>query len=774
MDGIDTTRYGIGQPVRRVEDRRFLTGRGRYVDDLAFDRLAHGVAVMSPHAHARIVHIDVSQALAAAGVLCVLTGRDALTEQLGDFPPLNMPEDQGGPKGFRAPRPVLCSDRVRCIGDRVAFLVAETAAQARDAAELIEIDYEPLRAVVNVEDAVRDDAPQLWADCPGNISCTIAAGNKAATDATFARAPHVVKLRLENNRVTANTLEPRCCVGVYEAAAENYTLYTSSQNPHGVRTLLARSVFAIPETRLRVVSPDVGGGFGLKCTAFNEDALVLWASRRCGRPVKWVATRSESLMGDNHGRDQVVYGEMALDRDGRMLGMRARSLQALGAYTFGSITAPLMFGLRYIPNVYDVQAIDVSTSAVFTNTSPLSVYRGAGRPEGVYICERLLDQAALELGLDRREIRRRNFIAPHAMPYRTATGSVYDSGEFCSAFDKTLQLADWDGFEARRAEARSRGRLRGRGISCYIEHAGNMNDRMELRFDPSGAVAIVAGTHSHGQGHATTYAQLVSEWLGVSFEAIRFVQGDTDQVPYGRGTYAARSSLLAGCALREAADAIIAKAKPVAAELLEAAPADIEFNNGSFRVTGTDRSITMSNVAKAFYLPFGARLGLEASGTWTANPPNYPNGCHACEVEIDPETGCVQIVRYAVIDDVGRAINPLICKGQVHGGVAQGIGQALLEHVLYDRDSGQLISGSFGDYAMPRADDLPELQTGSHDVPCKTNPLGVKGIGEGGAIGAPPAVIEAVLDALRPLGVKSIDMPATPHRVWAAIQQAAA
>lgn len=759
--------------MRRVEDRRFLTGRGRFVDDLAFARLAYGVAVMSPHAHARIVHIDVSQALGATGVLCVLTGRDALAERLGDLPPLNMPEDQGGPKGFRAPRPVLCSDRVRCVGDRVAFVVAETAAQARDAAELIEVDYEPLPAVVNVEDAVRDDAPQLWEACPGNVSYTLRAGDKAATDAAFAKAPHVVRLRLENNRVAANTLEPRCCVGVHDAAAASYTLFTSSQNPHGVRTMLARSVFGIPETRLRVVSPDVGGGFGLKCTAFNEDALVLWVARRCARPVKWVATRSESLMGDNHGRDQVVYGELALDRDGRMLAMRARSFQALGAYTFGSTTAPLMFSLRYIPNVYDVQAIDVSTRAVFTNTAPLSVYRGAGRPEAVYLCERLLDRAAQELGLDRLAIRRRNFIPPRAMPYRTPTGSVYDSGEFAQAFDKTLQLADWDGFDARRAEARSRGRLRGRGISYYIEHAGNMNDRMELRFDPSGAVAIVAGTHSHGQGHATTYAQLVSEWLGVPFEAIRFVQGDTDQVPYGRGTYAARSSLLGSCALREAADAVVAKAKPVAAQLLEAAPADVEFREGSFRVAGTDRNVGMTEVAKAFYRPFGVRLGLEASGAWTADPPNYPNGCHACEVEVDPETGGVQIVRYAVIDDVGRAINPLICEGQVHGGVAQGIGQALLEHALYDRDSGQLISGSFGDYAMPRADDLPELQTGFHDVPCTTNPLGVKGIGEGGAIGAPPAVLEAVLDALRPLGVKHIDMPATPHRVWAAIQRAA-
>ena len=767
--------FGSGQPVRRVEDARFLTGRGRYVDDLSLPRQAHGAVLYSPHPHARIMRIDTAAAQTAPGVLAVLTGADARADGLGEFPPLNMPEDSGGPKGYRAFRPVLCADVVRCVGDRVAFVVAETAAQARDALDLIEVDYEPLPAVVTVEGATASGAQAVWDACPGNVSFTLAAGSREAADAGFARAAHVITVKLVNNRVSANSLEPRCCLGSHDAFDDSYTLYTSSQNPHGVRSMLARAIFRAEETAFRVISPDVGGGFGLKCTPFNEDALVLWASRRCGRPVKWTGTRSDAMMGDNHARDQVIEGELALDANGKILAIRARSLQALGAYTFSSMTAPILFALRYIPNVYDVQAIDVETKAVFTHTAPTSVYRGAGRPESVYLIERLLDRAAQELGIDPVEIRRRNFISPQALPYRTPTGSNYDSGEFEAAMDRAIGLSDAGAYAARMALSRKSGRLRGRGLAYYIEHAGTNNDRMELRFDPTGNVSIVSGMHSHGQGHATVFAQLVSEWLGLPFAAIRFVQGDTDQVPFGRGTYAARSSLLGGCALKAAADAIVEKARPMAAKLLEAAVADIEFSAGEFRVAGTDRRMPLAQVARAFYQPLGLAgfsVGLEASGSFAAEPPNYPNGCHICEVEVDADTGAVTLDRYAVVDDVGRAINPMICEGQVHGGVAQGAGQALCEQVVYDPESGQLLSGSFTDYAMPRADDLPGIDTAFHDVPCKTNPLGIKGIGEGGAIGAPPAVVEAVLDALRPLGVRHIDMPATPDAVWHAIEAA--
>lgn len=769
-------KFGIGQPVRRIEDKRFITGRGRFVDDINLPRQCFGAVVMSPHAHAKIARIGASKAMAAKGVICVLTGADALADKLGGMPPLFMPEDMGGPKGYRTIRPILVADRVRCVGDRVAFVVAETADQARDAAELVEVDYEPLPAVVSVEDAAKDGAPKLWAECPtGNVSFRLMFGNKEATDAAFAKAKHVVSLRLENNRLSSNAMEPRGSVGDYNAADDSYTLYTSSQNPHGARQMLAQAVFHVPESKFRVISPDVGGGFGMKGHPYPEDALVLWASRRCGRPVKWTATRAESLLGDCHGRDQVVRGEMAFDGNGKILAIRAEALHAVGAYVFSATVAPIMFSLRFIPSVYNVQTIDISTKAVFTNTSPLAPYRGAGRPEAIYLTERLLDRAAAVIGIDPVEIRRRNLIAPQALPYATPTHYKYDSGEFEKLMDKCLELADWSGFAARRAGSEKRGKLRGRALTYFIEQGGIFNERMELRFDPSGAVTIVAGTHSHGQGHATVYAQMVSEWLGLPFESIRLVQGDTGQVPFGRGTYAARSSLVGGNALKAATDAAIEKARAMAAHLMEAAAADVDFKEGKFHIVGTDRSLPFVDVVKEFYRPVGLPpqfgIGLEASGSYSGDVPNFPNGCHICELEVDPETGTVEIDRYTVVDDVGRAINPLICEGQVQGGIAQGIGQALLEEVAYDRETGQLLSGSFTDYGMPRADNVPEFKMEFRNVPCKTNPLGIKGIGESGSIGAPPTVINALLDALRPFGVEHIDMPATPRRVWETIRK---
>jgi carbon-monoxide dehydrogenase large subunit len=769
-------KFGIGQAMRRVEDQRFLLGTGRYVDDIHLPRQAYGVAVLSPHAHALIKSINASPARAAEGVLCVLTGADAAAENLGGLPPKFMPEDMGGPKGYRTSRPLLVKDRVRCVGDRVAYVVAETRAQALAAAELIEIDYETLPAVVNVEDAVKPDAPLLYEDWKSNISCGVMFGNKEATDAAFAAAAHVTKIRVESNRLSANSIEPRGAIGDYNLADDTYTLYTSSQDPHSARKTLADYIFHQPESKFRVISPDVGGGFGMKADAYPDDGLVLWASRHCGRPVKWIATRSESLMGDNHGRDQVVYGELALDANHKILGIRARSLHGFGAYIASAAVAPLVFALRFIPSVYDVKAFHGVNQGIFLNTSPTGPYRGAGRPEATYLVERLLDTAAGELGIDPVEMRRRNLIAPTQMPYSTTTGFVYDSGDFPQLLERCLKRADWDGFERRRAASQAAGKLRGRALSFFIEQGGVFNDRMEIRFSPSGTVSILAGTHSHGQGHATVFAQLVSEFLGIPVDSIRYVQGDTDQVPFGRGTYAARSSMIGGCSLRLAADMIIEKGKRMASRLLEAAEGDIEFEQGQFVVSGTDRKIGIVDVAKACYAPMGLpkdfSLGLDGFGTWATEPPNFPNGCHACEVEVDPKTGVTRIDTYTAIDDVGRILNPMICEGQVMGGIAQGIGQALMEKVVYEPESGQLLSGSFSDYAMPRSDDMPTFQLELVEIPSTTNPLGVKAVGEAGTIGAPVTVINAILHALRPLGVKHIDMPATPLRVWEAIAQA--
>jgi carbon-monoxide dehydrogenase large subunit len=766
-------KFGIGQPVRRVEDPRLLTGRSRFLDDVDLPRQCHGAVLYSPHAHARIRSIDVRLAAVAPGVVCVLTGEDAGKDGLGPLPSRMAPEEMGFPKAYPALRPILIRDRVRCVGERVAFVVAETQAQARDATELIEVDYEPLPSVVNVEDAAAPGAPLVWDDCPGNVAARIWYGSEAEAGAAFSKAAHVVSIRLEANRLSPNSLETRASLGDYNAADDDYTLHHSSQNPHGVRGMLAHSVLRIPETSLRVVAYDVGGGFGLKGAAYPEDALVLWASRRCGRPVKWIPTRSEAIMGDNHGRDQVVHGDMALDKDGRVLAIRAKALHAVGAYTTGTL-APIEMSMRLIPSVYDVKTFYLESRGMLTNTSAVSSYRGAGRPEATTLVERLLDLGARAVGIAPEEIRRRNFISAQAMPYKTLTGHEYDSGEFALVLDKCLALADWKGFEARRAAAEVKGRRRGRGLAYYVEIGGRMNDRMELRCDPGGTVTIVAGTHSHGQGHATTFAQLVTEFLGVPFDSIRFVQGDTDQVPFGRGSFAARASLLGGCALRVAADKLIEKARPMAAQLMEAAAADIEFKDGKFRIKGTDRSIAFPEVAKAFYRPMGKTLGLEATGSWNSEPPNYPNGCHACEVEVDPDTGVVTLERYTVVDDLGMVINPMICEGQIHGGLAQGIGQALMEHVIYERESGQLLSGSFTDYAMPRADDMPPFSVGYVEVPCRTNPLGIKGVGEAGAVATPPAITSAIVDALQPLGVKHIEMPATPNRVWEAIRAARA
>jgi aerobic carbon-monoxide dehydrogenase large subunit len=772
-------KFGIGQAVRRVEDRRFLLGQGRYVDDINLPGQCYGVTVLSPHAHARIKGIDVAKAKAAPGVLCVLTGADAVAQKLGSFTAHLMPEDFGAPKGHRTFQPVLNAEKVRFVGDRVAFVVAETLTQARDAAELVEVDYEPLPAVVNLEDAAKDGASKVWEDCPqGNVGFRLMFGNKEATDAAFAQAEHVVQLRVENNRLSPVAMEPRAAIGDYNAAEESSTLYTTSQNPHGVRMEMSH-IFHVPENRIRVIAPDVGGGFGLKGNPFPDDALVLWAARRLRRPVKWVASRSESMLTDHCGRETVYYGELALDAHGKILALRARCLFQLGAYFVGAALAAGAFSVRFIPEAYDIQTMHIMSQGLFTNTSQSGPYRGAGRPEAAYFTERLIEHAARVIGMDPAEIRRRNLIPPNKLPYSTPTLWTYDSGEFQRLMDACIELSDWKGFAARKKASQKNGKLRGRAVSYYIEFGGIFNDRMDLRFNPDATLTILGGTHSHGQGHATVFAQLAHEWLGVPLEDIRYVQGDTAQVPMGRGTYGARSAIVGGNALQAASDAIIAKGKQLAATLMEADAADIEFKDGQYRVVGTDKAITITDVAKAAYAPMGPLtgkfgVGLEASGSFSPEPPSHPNGAHVCELEVDPETGEVTIDRYFVVDDLGRVLNPLIVRGQIHGGVVQGLGQALLEHQVYDRQSGQLISGSFMDYGMPRADTMPNVEAELEEVPCKTNPLGVKGIGESGTIGAPPTVINALIDALAPLGVDRIDMPATPLRVWQTISHARA
>ena len=770
-------KFGIGQPVRRVEDQRFLTGQGRYVDDIVLPGMLHACNVLSPHAHARIRKLDVSKARAAPGVVLVLTGADVAAEKVGALTSHLMPEDFGAPKGHRTFQPLLVSDRVRHVGDRVAFVVAETLTQARDAAELVEVDYEPLPALVNIEDAAKPDAIKVWDDNPaGNNAFRLMFGNKDATDAAFASAKHVVKLRVENNRLSPVSMEPRVAIGDFNAATDETTLYSANQNPHGARMEVSH-IFHVPENRIRVVSPDVGGGFGLKGGFFPEDGLVVWAARKLRRPVKWVSTRSEAMLNDHHAREMVYYGELALDEHGKILGLRSKSLFQMGAYFVGAALAAGAFSIRFVPAAYDIQTMHIMSQGVFTNTSQSGPYRGAGRPEAAYFMERLIEHAANVTGIDRAEIRRRNLIPENKLPYTTPTHWVYDSGEFVRLMDLCMENSDWKGYAARQRESKKNGKLRGRSVCFYIEFGGIFNDRMDMKFDPSGSLTIYGGTHSHGQGHATVFAQLAHELLGVPFEQIRYVQGDTAQVAIGRGTYGARSMVVGGNALKFAADQMIEKGKKIAATMMEADAADLEFKEGSFRVTGTDKAINLVDVAKATSAPMGPiagkfGIGLDSTGSFDPTPPSHPNGAHVVELEVDPETGAVSVDRYHVVDDLGRIINPMIVRGQQMGGVVQGIGQALMEHQIYDRQSGQLITGSFMDYAMPRAAAMPNVECALEEVPCKTNPLGVKGIGESGTIGAPPAVINAVIDALRPLGVDSIDMPATPLRVWETIQRA--
>jgi aerobic carbon-monoxide dehydrogenase large subunit len=772
-------KYGMGQPVRRVEDRRFLTGHGNYVDDMVQPRQAYAFMLRSPHAHARIRDIDIAAAAAAPGVLAVLTGADLVQDGLGPLPCLTPLINRDGTAAPLPPRPAIVRDVARHVGDTVAMVVAQSLEAARDAAELITVDYEPLPAVVETGHALDPGQPQVWDEAPGNLAFDWGVGDAAAVERAMAAAHHRIALEIVNNRIVVNSMEPRGAIGQYDMGDHTYSLWSATQGSHFLRGLLAESVFKIPEHRIRVVTGDVGGGFGMKYFLYPEHVLVLWAAKRIGRPVKWTAERSDAFMTDTQGRDNVTRLELALDNELRLLGLSVTNIANMGAYLSNfAPEIPTGSGAVMYSGVYAIPAISVVVKGVFTHTVPVDAYRGAGRPEAAYAIERLIDYAARRLGVAPHELRRRNFIRPEAMPYATPLGLVYDSGDFARNMEDSLVAGDVAGFPERQAAARSRGRRRGLGYAVYIEQSGMPPDEFaELRFDPSGTLTMLMGTQSTGQGHQTAYAQLAAERLGLPWDKIRVVQGDSAAIAFGRGTGGSRSLPVGGASVDAAAQKLIAKGRRIAAHLLEAAEADVAFADGAFRIAGTDREVGIDTVARAAFspaqLPADVEPGFAESGHFTPPSPTFPNGCHLCEVEIEPETGRVEIVRYLVVDDFGTVVNPLLLRGQVQGGVAQGVGQAMLERTVFDPETGQLMTGTLTDYCLPRAEDLPAIEFAYNVVPCRTNPLGLKGAGEAGAIGAPPAFVNAIVDALYPLGIEHIDMPVTPERLWQAIHAAA-
>jgi carbon-monoxide dehydrogenase large subunit len=731
-----------------------------------------------PHAHAIIRRLDTGPARAMPGVLAIVTGAEVKAAGLGGIPSGGGIRNIDGSAPFKPFYPLLARHRVRHVGQAVAAIVAETPEAARDAAEAVVVDYEPQPAVIDTAGARAPGAPQVWPEAPGNVCFHWQTGDPAATDAAFARAAHIARVALVNNRVVVNAMEPRAALAAHDPGTERTTLWTCNQGPQVHREVIA-GVLGVPERTIRVITPDVGGGFGMKGMIYPDQALVVWLARLIGRPVKWVADRAEAFLADTQGRDNVSTVELALDAEDRFLGLRVRNVAAMGAYLSGyAFGSPTTAGTPTLSGLYAIPAAHAEVHGVFTHTVPVDAYRGAGRPEAAYMVERVVDVAARDLGRDPAELRRRNHVPAAAFPHRTALGVVYDSGAFTANLDDAVRRADAAGFAARRAEAATRQRLRGLGVANYMEITGYVpGDTTRVKFDPSGDVTLIVGSISNGQGHETSYAQLAAERLGVAFDRVRVLEGDTDAIAEaGSGNGGSHFLQIAGPSLWGAADRVIAKGRRIAAHLLEASEADIDFANGVFRVVGTDRALTIVEIAKASFnlakLPPDEDPGLDESFFYRRTANAYPNGCHVCEVEVDPETGAVAIVRYTVTDDFGRILNPLIVAGQVHGGIGQGIGQALLEHTVYDRSSGQLLSGSFMDYAMPRADDLPMVDLAFNEVPCTGNPLGVKGCGEAGTIGACPAFINALVDALAPLGVRHVDMPATPERVWRAIRAA--
>jgi carbon-monoxide dehydrogenase large subunit len=787
------TENGIGAAVRRKEDQRFITGTGQYTDDINRPRQVYAHIIRSPHPHARIRSIDAAAALAVPGVVAVLTGQDMADDGVGGLPcGWGITSKDGSPM-VEPPHAPMSSDIVRYVGDQVAVVLAEKRSIARDAAERVGVDYEELPAVASLEAASHDGAPAVWDEAPDNVCFDWEIGDAAATDEAFANAAHVSSIDIVNSRLIPNAMEPRSGIGEYDSGKDEYTLYTTSQNPHVIRLLMGAYVLGIPEHKLRVIAPDVGGGFGSKIFHYDEEAIITWASKRVGRPVKWTADRSESFMSDAHGRDHISHAELALSPDGDFLGLRVRTKANLGAYlsTFGP-SVPTYLYATLLAGTYKTPAIYCEVKAMFSHTVPVDAYRGAGRPEASYLLERLVDRAARETGIDRAEIRRRNFVPKDAFPYQTPVALEYDSGDYHACLDKGLELADYEGFSKRKAESAKKGKFRGLGMSTYIEACGiapsnvagalgaraGLYEAGTIRVNPTGSVTVITGSHSHGQGHETTFAQLVTEALGVDIDNVEVVHGDTGKVPFGMGTYGSRSLAVGGMALMAALEKIRTKARKIAAHLLEASDEDVEFVDGQLRVAGTDRSIPFGDVALAAYVPHNYPLdvlepGLEETAFYDPKNFTFPAGCHICEVEVDPDTGIVEIYRFAAADDFGRIINPMIVEGQVHGGVTQGIGQALYEQCVYD-DSGQLMTGSYLDYCMPKADNVPDFTLATNTTLCTHNVLGVKGCGEAGTIGSTPAVINAVVDALSELGVDDVPIPATPERVWRAIRHAAA
>ena len=772
----------IGQPLLRREDQRFLTGVGQYTDDVVMPRQTFAVFLRSPYAHARIKSINTDKASKAEGVVQIFTGADLAEAKVGGLPCGWLIHSKDGSPMKEPPHPVLAQGKVRHVGDQLAMVVAETVLQAKDASELIEVEYEELTPVIDITKA-DGMASSVHDDVTNNVCYDWGHGDKAAVDAAFAKAFKVTRLDFANNRLIPNAMEPRAANAVYTRHDESYTLYVSNQNPHVERLLMCAFVLGLPESKVRVIAPDVGGGFGSKIFLYAEETALVWASKRVGRPIKWTAERSESFLTDAHGRDHSTTAELALDAQGNFLALRVKTIANMGAYlsTFAS-SIPTILYATLLAGQYKTPAIYAEVKAVFTNTAPVDAYRGAGRPEATYVVERIVETAARDMGMDPTVLRRQNFITQ--FPYATPVGLTYDTGDFAAHLDKAMVIADVAGFAARKAASKARGKLRGLGYSCYIEACGlapsnvagalgaraGLFEAGEVRVHPTGTVTVFTGSHSHGQGHETTFAQIVAAKLGIPVENIEIVHGDTGRVPFGMGTYGSRSLSVGGTAIVKAVDKIIAKGKKIAAHLLEAADTDIEFENGEFKVAGTDKKVPFGTVSLTAYVPHNYPLdklepGLNENAFYDPTNFTYPSGTHVCEVEVDPETGKTTVASFIAVDDFGNIVNPMIVSGQVHGGIAQGLGQAMMEGCSYDTESGQLLTGSYMDYVMPRADDLPNFTVDHTVTPCTHNPLGVKGCGEAGAIGSPPAFINALTDAL---GVRDIAMPASAERVWRA------
>ncbi len=771
-------KFGLAQPVRRVEDPRLLKGAGSYTDDIQLPGTVHGVVLRSPHAAAAIVAVDTATAKTMPGVLAVYVAADLDADDIGTLPCAAKVKNRDGTDQVSPERPVLARTAVHHVGTPVAFVVAQTVKQARDAAEAIVVDYDIRPSATDLATAMDPGQPQVWPEAPRNICFDWEIGDKAAVEAQFAQAAHVTRLTVVNNRIVVNSMEARAALAAYDAASGRWTLRTNTQGGWSIKNFLAGAIFKVDPDKFRVITPDVGGGFGMKLFLYPEQVLTCYAARKLGRPVKWASERSEAFLSDTQGRDNITLGEIAVDKDGTFLALRTRNIANMGAYL--SNYAPFIptgAGTGVLASVYGFRAVYANVIGLFTNTVPVDAYRGAGRPEANYVVERLVDAVARELGIDRVELRRRNMVTPDRMPHRTPMGKIYDSGDFRIVLDHATKTVDWAGFEKRRTEAARRGKRRGIGMAYYLEATGGApTERAEIRFAEDGFVDVYVGTQSTGQGHETAYVQLTVDQLGVPGEKVRVRQGDTDTIPVGGGTGGARSLYSEGQAILATATTVIERGRKAASESLEAAPADIVFEAGRFGIVGTDRGIGIMELAaqqRARAAKGEDVTTLDAAEVAEIKSHTFPNGCHIAEVEIDPETGVIDVVRYSVTDDVGKAVNPLIVRGQVHGGVAQGFGQAVLERTAYDPSSGQLLSGSFMDYAVPRADDLPDIEVDLIEVPCGTNPLGVKGAGEAGAVGSPPAVINAVVDALSPLGITHVDMPATPEQIWRAVAKAA-